>query len=68
MGDELKRYRRAAREQGWRERATKKGFQLIPPDPSKDPVQVHGTPSDHRALKNLLSELRRSGLVWPPPR
>jgi hypothetical protein len=68
MDDELRKYRRTAREQGWHERPTKKGFQLIPPAPEKEPVQVHGTPSDHRALRNLLSDLRRNGLVWPPPR
>lgn len=26
-----------------------------------------GTPSDHRALCNLLAELKRQGFIWPWP-
>lgn len=58
---------RAATEQGWRKEPTKKGFRMLPPDPSKPAVQVHQTPSDRRALANTLAEMKRSGLVWPWP-
>jgi hypothetical protein len=30
-------------------------------------VSVHGTPSDWRALRNTISDLRREGgFEWPP--
>lgn len=59
--------RRAAIDQGFSVERTKKGERLVPPDPSMKMVQAHGTPSDRRALANLLAELRRAGLIWPPP-
>ena len=68
MGKEFQRYLRAATNQGWTQVPTRKGMQLIPPDPEKPIVQAHRTPSDHRALENLLAEMRRSGFVWPPPK
>ncbi len=58
--------RKAAQRQGWRVEPTKKGWLLIPPDKTKPAVTMHNTPSDHRAEKNLIATLRRSGLVWPP--
>lgn len=57
----------AAADQGWRLEQTKKGFMLYPPDKSKPGVLVHMTPSDHRAFKNMVAQLRRSGLIWPHP-
>jgi hypothetical protein len=68
MSKEFQRYLRAAKDQGWIQVPTRKGMQLVPPDPGRPIVQVHKTPSDHRALRNLLAEMRRSGFVWPPPR
>lgn len=59
--------RRAALEQGFAVERTKKGERFVPPDPSMKMVQAHATPSDRRALANLLAELRRAGLVWPSP-
>jgi hypothetical protein len=60
---------KAAREQGWRVARTRKGAMFYPPDPEREAVTVHGTPSDRRALNNFLARMRRSGLVWPwPPR
>lgn len=64
---DLRKIRQAAAEQGWTFRTTKKGEAWIPPDPAKSRVQVHRTPSDHRALRNFLGELKRQGLVWPWP-
>jgi hypothetical protein len=61
------RLRKAAMEQGWRSKPTKKGELLIPPDPAKDAVALHGTPSDQRAFMNHLAEMKRQGLVWPWP-
>lgn len=67
MASEWEKVLAAAKAQGWTRRDTKKGFFLVPPDPTKPLVQIHRTPSDHRALKNTLAQMRRSGLVWPWP-
>jgi hypothetical protein len=58
------------REQGWRVEQTSAGQKWIatPPDKSKPHVtfsKVHHTPI---TLENALHHLRRSGLVWPPPK
>jgi len=58
---------RAARRQGWAEKPLKKGVMLVPPDPAMPAVTWHGSPSDVRAVKNFLAQMRRSGLIWPPP-
>ena len=46
---------------GWRVEAVKKGWMLYPPDKSQSGVLIHKTPSDHRAWKNMMSELRKRG-------
>lgn len=61
------KYLRAAEQQGWEVRPKKKGFMLVPADKTKNMVMVHRTPSDNRALNNILAEMRRSGFVWPWP-
>lgn len=55
----------AALAQGWRKEKSRKGYMLYPPDLSKRPVAVHRTPSDRRALKNHIAEMRRQGFIWP---
>lgn len=67
MKKELQDLLSEAQRQGFQRKDTKKGFQMVPPDPSKPIVTVHKTPSDHRAFRNLVAQFRRSGLVWPPP-
>lgn len=67
MASEWTKVLKAAGEQGWRVESTKKGFRLLPPDPSKSAVAIHRTPSDHRAMKNTIAQMRRSGFVWPWP-
>ncbi len=64
---EFRKYLNAAVEQGWEVRPTKKGYQLVPGDPTREIVAIHRTPSDHRALANLLAEMKRQGLIWPWP-
>lgn len=40
-------------------------LRFTPPDKSRQPVTTGGTPSDKRALQNLISDLRRyAGFVW----
>ena len=50
----------AAVAQGFRRRDTRKGVMLLAPD-GVNSVTVHLTTSDHRALKNAVSHLRRYG-------
>jgi predicted RNA binding protein YcfA (HicA-like mRNA interferase family) len=65
---DLKDIEQAARQQGWRVDRTKKGHpRFTPPDPTKQIVIGSGTPSDHRSLQNMLSQLRRQGFIWPWP-
>ena len=55
-----------AHRQGWRvERTKRRHWRFVPPDP-RAPAVVHGgSPSDHRAIRNIIADLRRSGLQFP---
>lgn len=46
---------------GWRVEEKAKGWMIYPPDKNLSGVMVHRTPSDHRWLKNVTSELRKRG-------
>lgn len=37
-------------------------WQLRPPDKTIAPIQLPGSPSDHRSMKNTIAQLRRAGL------
>lgn len=64
----LRDLEKAAKEQGWEVGRTKKGHpKFVPPDPMKEIVIGSGTPSDWRAMKNLLAQLKRQGFIWPWP-
>lgn len=55
----------ALKAQGWRLcGGGRRHLKAIPPDRSKEIVVTSSTPSDHRALMNWLSQLRRSGFRW----
>lgn len=63
---DLRDIEKAARDQGWRVERTKKGHPVFyPADPARHPIVTSGTPGDQRSLRNLLSELKAAGLVWP---
>ena len=47
--------------QGWRIEEKAKGWMVYPPDKTLSGVMIHGSPSDHRWLKNTMSELRKRG-------
>ena len=67
MDKDTKRVAKAAERQGFEVATTTKGHVVF----TLDGVVVataSGTPSDHRALKNLIAQLRRSGFIWPPTR
>ncbi len=57
----------AASQQGWEIGRTTNHIRLTPPDPNKPMVVTANTSSDRRNRRNFLSDLRRSGLIWPPP-
>lgn len=61
MKKEIKKILRQLDQQGWRIKDTGKHIKAYPPDRSKRMVVLPRTPSDHRALKNAISQLRRSG-------
>lgn len=47
--------------QGWRVEVKAHGWMIYPPDTTLSGVMVHRSPSDHRWLKNVTSELRKRG-------
>lgn len=55
---------RAAQEQGWRVEEYDRGWKFLPPDTRFSMVVWHKTPSDQRAYRNFLSEMRRRGFKW----
>ena len=52
---------RECERQGGRIEQTKKGLMIYPADRTQQPVSIHGTPSDQRAIRNAIAQLRRSG-------
>jgi hypothetical protein len=69
MAEDIKQIRWALIEQGWRIESRKGGHDMaFPPDPTKRPVVLPGTPGGGRWRENPLAQLRRSGFVWPPPK
>jgi hypothetical protein len=66
MTAEWKKLVKEAERQGWAVTPSRKGLKLVPPDPSKQVVFVHQTPSDQRAMRNAIAEMKRQGLQWPP--
>ena len=63
MTYDLRTLEAAMRAAGWRVRKAKHGWVAYPADTSCSPVKYGGTPSDHRAIRNVVSGLRRGGLT-----
>ncbi|HEX4489664.1 MAG TPA: hypothetical protein VH914_00515 [Acidimicrobiia bacterium] len=62
MDKDTKKLLRNLERQGWTIEATKSGhIRAIPPDTTKPIVIIASTPSDHRAWKNTIAQLRKSG-------
>lgn len=61
---ELKEIIGSAEKQGWRVETTKKGHVMFYAPDGENIVTSGGTPSDHRALTNLVSRLRHHGFEW----
>jgi hypothetical protein len=77
FGKELKKVRKALAEEGWTEEETTAGWRFKAPkdqiiSDGQNPggiVVTHGSPSDHRAFKNFLGDLKNTtGFTWPPDR
>lgn len=54
--------------QGWRYRINRGHGMLYPADPAQPVLIVPTTPSDHRALRNFIADVRRRGGQWPVDR
>lgn len=68
MNKDLKNIHKALQEQGWRLDLRGSGHTMaFPPDLTKQPVLLPGTPGGGRWLPNLIAQLRRSGFTWPWP-
>jgi predicted RNA binding protein YcfA (HicA-like mRNA interferase family) len=61
---ELKEIVKAAEKQGWRVKQTKKGHLMFLAPDGVNKLTTGGTPSEHRAIDNLLASLRRYGFEW----
>lgn len=60
---DLKKIKKLAESQGWTVEHTRSGHtRWVPPDPDKEIIITGKSPSDWRALKNIESRLKRSGL------
>ncbi len=57
---EIQRLVKKLREQGWRVEETTAGYMAFSPD-GVTKVLFHKTPSDHRAMRNTISRLRKGG-------
>lgn len=55
------------RNQGWKLEDTNNGHaRARPPDPKHD-IVVFSRCEEPRAIKNVISQLKKSGFIWPPP-
>jgi len=61
---ELKRLLTGLESQGCRIRDARSGYLVLHPN-GKDSFTMHLTLSDSRGMKNLRSDMRRTGLDWP---
>lgn len=68
MAKDIDIIRRALLDQGWRIESKGGKPMAHPPDKSARPVLLPLTPGGGRWRQNLIAQLRRSGLVWPPPK
>ena len=61
---EIREIVREAERQGWRVERRKSGVsQLYAPD-GENIVTAHSTPSDRRALRNMIANMRQFGFEW----
>lgn len=61
---DIDRIRKALIAQGWRLDDSGKHTKAYAPD-GQTLVTMPKTPSDPRAIKNLIAQLRKGGFIWP---
>lgn len=68
MHKDLKAMLRAVGRQGFEVSRTSKGHWRVRDQDGRTVTVLSGTSSDPRAYRNGLAQLKRAGLIWPPPR
>jgi hypothetical protein len=63
LNSEMKAIVKGLAQQGCVIKDTAKGWMVY--CPNGEMVSMHKTPSDHRALRNARSRIKRAGLTWP---
>ena len=61
---DAQRFLQEAERQGFVSKPVKKGLMYLAPN-GIDKVTIHLTPSDRRALDNMITAFKRAGMIWP---
>ena len=64
MNKDAQRFLQEAERQGFVSKPVKKGLIYLAPN-GIDKVTIHLTPSDRRALDNMIAAFKRAGMIWP---
>ena len=64
MSKDAQRFLQEAERQGFVSKPVKKGLMYLAPN-GIDKVTIHLTPSDRRALDNMIAAFKRAGMIWP---
>ena len=64
MNKDAQRFLQEAERQGFVSKPIKKGLMYLAPN-GIDKVTIHLTPSDRRALDNMIAAFKRAGMIWP---
>jgi hypothetical protein len=64
MNKDAQRFLQEAERQGFVSKPVKKGLMYLAPN-GIDKVTIHLTPSDRRALDNMVAAFKRAGMIWP---
>lgn len=67
MANDLKAILKAVAAQGFEVSRTSKGHWRVRDQDGRTVTVFSGTTSDRRAHRNALAQLKRAGLIWPPP-
>jgi hypothetical protein len=64
MNKDAQRFLQEAERQGFVSKPVKKGLMYLAPN-GIDKITIHLTPSDRRALDNMIAAFKRAGMIWP---
>ena len=64
MNKDAQRFLQEAERQAFVSKPVKKGLMYLAPN-GIDKVTIHLTPSDRRALDNMIAAFKRAGMIWP---